>query len=259
MDSSRRVPAAPPRIPQPVAIQQIDGLDLQGKYHSARIGGDFFDAVATGSRMIFLLTDISGKRGAAHTIAAEVQDTFRKRAQEIFGTPWANESEGIARLLHDVNAALIRAARGPRLAPTFLGCYNASLAILTYMNAGGPPPFLRDSEGTRALEGGGVPLGLFSHMTHEPCMQAFESKAQMLIVTKGVIDGGDGRSDFGVAGVQRALQEMHAASAAEICETALEKAHGFVKRSGFLRSKKSEAVEDLTAVALMRPGLVAKA
>jgi serine phosphatase RsbU (regulator of sigma subunit) len=259
VDTSNKGPAAPSRIPQPVAIRQIDGLDLQGKYYSARIGGDFFDAVATGSRMIFLLTDISGKRGDAHTIAAEVQDTFRRRALEIFGTPWANESESIARLLHDLNASLMSAARGPRYAPTFLGCYNASLAILTYINAGGPPPLLRDSDGTRALECGGVPLGLFSHMTHEPCMQAFESRAQMLIVTKGVIDGGDGRSDFGVAGVQRALQDMNAASAAEICETTLETAHSFVRRSGFLRFNKSETVEDLTAVALVRPDVVRKA
>jgi hypothetical protein len=62
-----------------------------------------------------------------------------------------------------------------------------------------------------------------------------------------------------VAGVQRALQEMNAASAAEICETALEKAHGFVKRSGFLRFNKTENVDDLTAVALVRRGGTGKA
>lgn len=243
----------PERIPEPAVVNELNGLDFKGKYHSDRIAGDFFDAVLSGNRMTVLLTDIAGTRAQTHAIAADMQDTFRKRAKERLGAPEANESEGIARLLHDLNGTLMSASGGVRCAPTFLGCYNASLAILTYINAGGPPPIFRDSDGTRALEAGGVPLGLFSHMTHEPYIQAFEPGARMLVVTKGVIDN----QEFGLAELTRLFQKMDARSAPEICETVLETAHGFWKRHRFLRTNKSENGEDLTVVALVRGGATA--
>ena len=107
---------------------------LSARYHSDRSGGDFFDGLAIGSRVIFLLTDIAGPRSEAHTIAAEVQNAFRQGARDLFDSPGANESEAIAALAHEVNRSLIDAAQGVRFAPAFLGCFNLTLGILTYCN-----------------------------------------------------------------------------------------------------------------------------
>ena len=93
--------------PCPVDLMQLEGLDLGARYHSDRCGGDFFDGIAVGSRLVFLLTDIAGPRSEAHAIAAEAQVAFRQTARELFSTVDANESEAIAALAHEVNPSLI--------------------------------------------------------------------------------------------------------------------------------------------------------
>ena len=146
--------------PCPVDLMQLEGLDLSARYHSDRCGGDFFDGIAVGSRLVFLLTDIAGPRSEAHAIAAEAQVAFRQTARELFSSPDANESEAIAALAHEVNRSLIEAAKGVRFAPTFLGCFNLTLGILTYCNAGRVQAVFRDAESAHVLERGGVPLGI---------------------------------------------------------------------------------------------------
>ena len=59
----------PPAVPLPVNLPELNGLDLKARYYAARCSGDFFDAVATGSRVVFLLTDIAGRRAETFPIA----------------------------------------------------------------------------------------------------------------------------------------------------------------------------------------------
>lgn len=258
MGSDRIQAAGGTRVPLPASFEPLPGVDLHARYHSIRSGGDYFDASVVGSRTAFLLTDIAGRRTAAHAIAAAVQDVFRKHAHDLFRTPDANESEAIAILLREVNSALMGAGQELHSSPTFLGCYNAPLGILTFISAGCHPPVFRDSAGTRTLEGGGVPLGLFTHMTHEPAMQAFEPGAKMLLVTKGVVESGWGRTEFGMDRVKCLLEHSDLPSAAHICQMVLEASHEFrTRRSSavraVLRLGKSTCHDDLTAVALVRP------
>src|SRR5215467_4906151 len=79
--------------PLPVNLPKLAGLDLKARYYAERSGGDFYDAVATGPRVVFLLTDIAGPKSEAHPIAVELQKAFRGRAEELFAAPDANESE----------------------------------------------------------------------------------------------------------------------------------------------------------------------
>ena len=258
MGSDPREASGPTRVPLPASFEPLPGVDLHARYHSVRSGGDYFDASVVGSRATFLLTDIAGRRAAAHAIAAAAQDVFRKRVRDLFHAPGANESEAIAILAQEVNSALIEASQELRSSPTFLGCYNVPLGILTFISAGCHPPLFRDSAGTRTLEGGGLPLGLFTHMTHEPVVQAFEPGAKMLLVTKGVIESRRGRTEFGVERLKRLLEDPDVPSAAGICQTVLDSSHEFRSRSGsvvgaVLRLGKPESQEDLTAVALVRP------
>ena len=105
--------------------------------------------MALDSRVVFLLTDIAGRRPETHAIAIEVQNVFRTTAQDLFQHSDANESEGIATLARDINRALIEAAGGVRLAPAFLGCYNLALNILTYHYAGDLLAVFHDGKKTR--------------------------------------------------------------------------------------------------------------
>jgi serine phosphatase RsbU (regulator of sigma subunit) len=206
---------------------------------------------------VFLLTDIAGPRSETHSIAVQAQIAFRQTARDLFSAPEANESEAIAALAHDVNRALIDAAKGVRFAPTFLGCFNLALGILTYCNAGRVLAVFRDAESAHILERGGVPLGLFTHVTYEPAVLAFERGDKLLLVTKGVIESRQGPTEFGAKRVERLLERSNGDSAAEICNTVLREAYDFgnhpwARLYNLLHARKQRSHDDLTAVALVR-------
>jgi serine phosphatase RsbU (regulator of sigma subunit) len=247
----------PTRTPLPTALPPLKGLDLHARYYSTRTGGDFFDAVDAGPHVVFLVTDIAGSHSEAHPIAAAAQDVFRLRAPQLFTTEVVNMMDTLGTLAHEVNQAIYEAAGGSRLAPTFLGCYNLPLGVLAYINAGGPPAIFRDSDGTRVLGHVTMPLGLFTHLIFEPAIQAFEPDARMLLVTKGVLEAQRGREQFGVERVTAVLEHISTGSASDLCNIALEDANEFRKPPWYSLERlpffKPQQLEDLTAVALVRP------
>lgn len=234
--------------PRRAELGVVAGLDLHAKYYADRTGGDFFDAVRVGSRVVFLLSDIAGRRAEADPIALATQEVFRARAAELFGPEDANLMDGTALLVQAVNGALMGAAKGVRFAPTFLGCYDVQLGLLAYINGGGQTAVISDSEGTRALGQVAMPLGLFSHLTFEPAMQAFEPGARLVVVTKGVTESKHGGVRFGP---ERVMAALDAGSASEVCEGVLEAAAGYQKK-GWLRLGRKVMVEDMTALAMVR-------
>ena len=246
----------PTRTPLPTTLPPLEGLDLHACYHSARTGGDFFDALTTGPYVIFLLTDIAGTRDEAHTIASAAQDVFRLRAPQLFAGDLINMMDTLAILAHEINQAIYESAGGSRLAPTFLGCFNLPLGLLAYINSGGQPAIFHDNDGTRILGHVTMPLGLFTHLTFEPAIQAFEPGAGMLLVTKGIIEAEHGRTRFGPERVTEILNTFNGGSALDLCQATLQPAHQFRKPNWYQslkQSLKKVRMEDMTAVALIRP------
>jgi serine phosphatase RsbU (regulator of sigma subunit) len=248
------------RTPVPMELKEPQEVDLHAEYQSARTGGDFFDAINLGSHVIFLLTDIAGTKETTRHLAAAVQDTFRRRSAEFFMVLDENVMNATAQLAQEVNHELIRAARGVRFAPTFIGCYDLSLGVLAYINAGGLMAVLHDSEGTRVLTNASVPMGLFTHLTYEPSMQALEAGATLLLVTKGNAETQQGRSRLARERVMSLLQNPRVRSAKEICRSAMEAAHEF-KQAPWYRIEAFSfghhaEDEDLTALAVVRPAKV---
>jgi serine phosphatase RsbU (regulator of sigma subunit) len=245
------------RTPLPTVLPPLKDLDLHACYYSSRTGGDFFDAVAAGPHVVFLLTDIAGERTDAHTIAAATQDVFRLRVPQLFTTEVVNMMDTLGILAHEVNQAIYTTAGGSRLAPTFLGCYNLPLGLLAYINSGGQPAIFRDNDGTRILGHVTMPLGLFTHLTFEPAIQAFEPGARLLLVTKGILEARHGRDEFGVERATSLLENLAPGSAFDLCGATLKQAHEFRKQPWYslerLPFAKPERVDDLTALALVRP------
>jgi len=249
--------AVPSDASQPTHLPPLEGLDLRAHYYSARTGGDFFDALALGPHVVFLLTDIAGSSTSSHAIIAATQDTFRRRAPELFSTSATNLSNAVSTLAHDINQTLTTSSGGVCFAPTFLGCYDLTLGVLTYINAGGQPAIFRDADGTRILTNATMPLGLFTHLTYEPAIQVFEPGARLLLVTKGVILARSGSTPFGIERVKLLLQDSTANSALDLCQAVLHQAHQHTRPPWYALAKrlftKPERIDDLTAVVLARP------
>jgi serine phosphatase RsbU (regulator of sigma subunit) len=239
------------RVPRPAELGQTDGVDLHAHYHADRIGGDFFDVVRVGTRAVFLLSDIAGKRPQTDTLSAAMQEAFRVQAVELFGALDANIMEGTEMLVQALNHALIDAARdGVRFAPTLVGCFDTQLGVLAYINAGGQTALLHDSDGTRLLPNPTPPLGLTTHLTYEASIQAFEPGARLLVVTKGVTHTVHGKVAFGEAGVTEVLRRSQGEPASTMCQAVLDAAHGFAKRRRFAFGR--EERDDMTALAVVR-------
>lgn len=240
--------------PLRMELGPMQGFELHAKYHAARTGGDFFDGVRVGTRVAFLLADIAGRKDKAHPIAAAAQTAFRGKAAEFYRAEDANLMDATALLIHEINRAVIAASTGLHFAPTFVGCYDLELGLLAYINAGGLTAVIRDSDGTRELPNVAMPMGLFTHLTYEPAMQAFEPGARLVVVTKGVTERQRGRSVFGTERVMGLVEAFNGASAAEMCEATLAAAHEFKKVPWYKRRAKGKAAaEDLTALVAARP------
>jgi len=239
--------------PRRAELGLVDGLDLHAQYYVDRTGGDFFDAVRVGTRVVFLLSDIAGLRREASPIAARTQDVFRAKAIELFGAGDVNLMEGTELLVQAINGAITGPSNTIRFAPTVVGCYDVQLGVLAYVNAGGQTAAIRDSEGTRLLADVAMPLGLFTRLIYDASMQAFEPGATLLIVTKGVTQSLRGSTPFGVERVMEVLRNSKQESAADVCHEVLEAAHRFEQgRWDWLTFWRKKVREDMTALAMVR-------
>jgi sigma-B regulation protein RsbU (phosphoserine phosphatase) len=248
---------------RPVDWSQFDGVDICAKHHAKCLGGDFFDGLALGDRILFLLTDIAGPRTEASRVAAAVQTVFREKATELFTPSGAdgsevNESDAMAELANAVNRSLIDAAGGrTHLAPTFIGCFLQSLGILTYCNAGNVFALAREGQAVRPLESSGMPLGLFSHLTFEAMILALHRGEALLLVTKGVAESRSRGEEFGATRLARMFEHSSDKSAAAICDEILQEAYDFGTRPwervlDYVNAGDFHRREDLTALALVR-------
>ena len=218
-------------------------------YRAARVGGDFYDFVVTpAGRLVFIVTDIAGRREEAFHVAASAQKVFRACVEKNFSGDIFNEHDAMTDLLIEVNRAIITAAGGVRNAPSFIGCYEEHLGTLSYINAGHPPALLKDSTGITQLPANGFPLGLFSHAAHDTQLSVLQPGAALLIVSKGLVETKHKHKEYGLERLTEIFSSAVFGDAHELCTGILDSVDQFMN-SG---RKAANAENDITAVALVR-------
>ncbi|MBV9073930.1 MAG: serine/threonine-protein phosphatase [Acidobacteria bacterium] len=247
------------RIPQPSVLPAKPDLSVSARYKGSRIGGDYYDFFPiTDTRMIFMLTDVAGKREEALHIAAAVQDKMRERAPELLADPDANVAEGVTKLVLELNRTIMATAEGVRSAPTFLGCLDEQFGLIHYVSAGHTPAFVKSDGEVTQLDPNGLPLGLFSHATHDAQVSVAQPGSAIVLVSKGLVETSAGRQEFGIQRVRASLEEQSFASAHDLCHDLLERAVKFGEQpSAFgphlsLPGFRGSEPNDQTVVCLMR-------
>lgn len=231
--------------PAPTVVPTLPGVDIAAAYCSARMGGDFYDFLVTPcGRLVFLLLDIAGQRGQALEIATSVQELFRQRAPQLFQGEDTNQSHALTEMGILINRDILKAANGVRHAPGFLGSFDPKAGMLSYVNAGHTPALLKDSGGITQLQANGIPLGLFSHATHDASVAVMEPGAALLLVSRGLVESRKRSKEFGLDRVTQVLQAREFHHAKEICAEVLEAVETF--------TGKKAAENDTTALALLR-------
>jgi serine phosphatase RsbU (regulator of sigma subunit) len=238
------------RRPRPAALPDLPNAHFFALYRGARTGGDFYDFAHVGERVLTFFCDISGQRDEALHIAAAVQETFQKYASQLFSGADVNEAERLSELLMIVNRSILETARGPRFTPAFLCSLDLEMGTLTYINAGHLPALTRDGDGIATLDASGLPLGLFTHITHDAQFCVLRPGSSLLLVSRGVIETRRHREEFGLERVKESLLGAQFENARELCAAVQASAQRF------LEDKLPE--NDLTTLAMVRPQAAAQ-
>lgn len=234
-------------------------MQFAALYRGARIGGDFFDILEVGeSKIVFVLLDIAGRREHAFHVAAVVQQLFRQRATEMFSAGDRDDNDLITDLLLELNRSVISAAGGVCFAPAFLASYDDSIHMLTYINAGHTPGLLRDDQGLLPLEANGLPLGLFSHATHDAQYCGLTPGAGVVLASRGFLEVKAGGREFGLERFIEAVRKHPFDNAQSICSTLLQSAEEFQRGEGHFGPSlripgfHSSEKNDMTVLAFLR-------
>lgn len=215
---------------------------------------------------MLVLLDIAGDANEAMPVAAAVQDLLHRRGPELLGCDDLNEADAIAELVLLMNRTILASAERLHHTPAFVACYNETMGALTYINAGHTPGLLKDGDSVELLSANGLPLGLFSHSTHDAQIAVIAPQALVLLVSRGLIEIRAGREEFGLERLCQSFHRSTARTAAHLCKEILNETSQFarVKKGGMLgrilKVATNDRIEnDVTAVALARHAVAASA
>jgi phosphoserine phosphatase RsbU/P len=240
-----RTPQSPPESPLHSEVPELRDAAIAALYYGQRQAGDFYDFIRVHpQRVLFGLLDAAGNLEDTRAILSAAQRTFRTLGATLFAEDDINEANAMSELCHQLNCTVLDAAKGVHSCPAFAGCYNEGLGILCYCNAGHTPGLVRDRTGVVELPATGLPLGLFSHATSDALMVALEPGADLLLVSRGIVEGKHHGEEFGLNRVKEGFQNTRGDSAKEICMIALDGIRQFMGTA--------PTHDDVTALALAR-------
>jgi len=247
----QRALESPAMEPLPAVFPKIEGAEIAAAVAGQRIAGDFYDSLRVSpERILFGLLDLAGRREENGAVLAVAQQTFRSQGAELFSKVDINEADAMTDLSLRINRKLLEVSQGVHSCPAFIACYHEKFGTLCYTNAGHTPALLRDRTGIVELSSTGLPLGLFSHATHDAPTVGLGRSAGLLVVSRGVVECGteshDPASEFGLERVKEALQHTSLDHAQALCTAILDTAGKFSNGASFC--------DDLTALALIRTG-----
>jgi len=235
--AARRIQAA--TLPEPAAGGPGEGYELGATLVPARaVGGDLFDHFRDGSRVFFLVGDVSGKGiGAA---------LFMARAKTVFETEASREADPGA-LLARVNRSLCRDNDAGMFVTAAAGVLDVSSGELAFALAGHDPPVLvpAASPPTALSADGGRVLGLMEGSDFPVNRLRLAPGDALVAYTDGVSEAQDTSGGFfGVERIVAAVDPLRQATAPALTEGLL----------GAVRAFAGEAPQsdDITILTLRR-------
>ncbi|MCD6061173.1 MAG: Two-component system response regulator [Moraxellaceae bacterium] len=155
---------------------------------SLYLSGDFVDYFRIGPERIgFYLADVSG-HGASSAFVTVFLKTLTNRIQRHYEKRTATNALSPSRLLTAINQELISMGMGKHLA-MFCGVIDLAENRLVYcIGAHFPPPILVNNGVAQALEGRGLPVGIFSDATFEDVTLPLAEKFSLVAMSDGVLE-----------------------------------------------------------------------
>jgi CheY-like chemotaxis protein len=176
----------------PGRLPKVDGLDLAVRYvpasRTAEIGGDFYEVLRVGDRVVVAVGDVGGHSLHAATVMAELRHATRA---------YVVEGHGPGAVVDRLNYLMTELIPG-EIATLCLLSVEPSSGRVLMSNAGHPPPVVSGAGGLRVINEHGTLLGIDVGAAKE--IEFVLAAGETLIVyTDGLIERRDEGIDDGVA------------------------------------------------------------
>jgi len=166
------------------------GVTIRSLYSPAgKVGGDYFDVIPRGKgQFVLVIGDVSSKGVPAALLMTAVRSIVRSEVQRS-----ASTAEVVARINDLISTDLT--AQKDMFVTFFYGLFDLEERVLTYTNAGHPPPLLFSAREKRLIElsQGGVFLGQFPGATFVEARQEVAAGDRIITCTDGIIEAADGQ------------------------------------------------------------------
>ncbi len=180
----------------PSDIPVVKGIDYAGSCREALgIGGDYYDFLPLpGNKLGLALGDVSGKGIAAALLMAGLQGRLQSLA--------SSHLDRVADLLTSINR-LMSSPDDTKYVSFFYAVFDATRSVLTYSNAGHPPPLLLQGgeNGVPAfvrLDAGGTVLGVFAETNYDQQNISVCSGDILMMYSDGISEAvNDNGDEFG--------------------------------------------------------------
>ncbi|NAS21290.1 SpoIIE family protein phosphatase [Herbidospora sp. NEAU-GS84] len=195
IDEERRIALTLQRALLPRSLPEVEGVELAARYvpasAKAEIGGDFYEVIEIGGKLMVAIGDVMGHSLHAATVMAEIRHAVRA---------YASEGHPLDEILRQVNLLMLRFL--PReLATVALLLLTPSTGEIVMCNAGHLPPLLVSDRRADYLSMPGPLLGARLHRPGEARF-TLEPGQALVLVTDGLVERRDLTLQDGMARLQ---------------------------------------------------------
>jgi phosphoserine phosphatase RsbU/P len=222
---------------QPVAVHAV-------MQPAREVGGDLYDCFYSGDRTFcFLVGDVSGKGASAAMFMARTRSLVRITVD--LWRQWRTEALQPAELLEAVNRELCQNNDERMFVTLFLGLFDTTTGILSFVNAGHPAPHLLHIGAAAAQIAAkpGLPLGVRGNVRYQERTLAIQPGDAIFVCSDGVFEALNENGDL--FSIERLNRELSAANGADPVEIVR-----LVKSAVDAFAGSAPRADDVTALAL---------
>lgn len=199
----------------PSSLPEVSGLDIVSRYHVAqrdKVGGDFYDVVATNRGASVFVGDACGKGPTAAAAASAARWTLR--------TLLMSDADPASSLGH-LNAALARSQHGATYVTLAVACFHPmDTGLRVEVAVGGHPhPLVVRRDGR--IESVGVTgpiIGWFEDSRYQTVTSDLQPGDLLVMFTDGLLEAVAGRGQTDDGSIRDLLSSMAGCTAADVAE-----------------------------------------
>lgn len=165
------------------------------------VGGDYYDYYMLNDKeLLFCIADVSGKGVSAALLMSNFQANLHALVKNF---------SNLHNLINDLNSTVMEIANGEKHISFFIGIINTETHVLTYVNAGHPPPIVCNNKECELLNSGTTGLGMFETLPFLSIgYTKLSDKSTILCYTDGAMEAENKREEqFGIDGIHKYMQE----------------------------------------------------